>query len=438
MKLVFPEPLLSQLRDDLLATRAIESCAVAFTHPAGGRLVVVSVETAPASAYVRRTATAAVLSPEYLFDVANRARAANKSVVLAHSHPFDDDRPTFSPVDDAGEKRLKAFLGARVAGTHCAFVASPGGLRARILGNTREIAVTEVGSKVVVIDEFDDQGGPAERYERQVRAFGAAGQRQIAKLTVAVVGAGGTGSIVCQQLAYLGVGKYILLDFDRIEQTNLNRVVGATPADVGKLKTDVARRGIEAVQPQADVKIVTGNVIEDNVAKELLGADLIFICTDSHASRAVINQIAYQYLIPTIDMGVSLSVRDGKLAYITGRVQLLAPGLPCLTCLELLDSETIRREMLTPEARAADRYIQGHHEPQPAVISLNGTMASLAITMFLGVVTDAPVRARSQLYDGVNGSLKNFTGLTDPQCFTCSAGGALAKGDSWALPTRRD
>lgn len=437
MKLVFPEPLLGTLRRELLATSAVESCAVAFTHHAGGRLVVSRVESPPVGAYVARTAIAAVLSPDYLFDVANRARAAKMSVVLAHSHPGDRGQPSFSQVDDVGEKRLKAFLDARAPGTHCALVASPGGLRARVLGEVREIAVTEVGRKVVVADQSDDQVVPAARYERQVRAFGAAGQRQLAELTIAVVGVGGTGSIVCQELPYLGVTKYILIDFDFIEETNLNRIVGTTPGDVGKLKTDVAQRSILAVQPGAEVKTVNGNVIEDEVAREVFAADLIFICTDSHASRAVLNQIAYQYLIPAIDMGVGLSVRDGKLAYITGRVQLLAPGLPCLTCMDLLDSETIRREMLTPEARAADQYIQGDHEPQPAVISLNGTMASLAISMFLGVVTDAPIGARNQIYDGVNGTVRNFTGTIDPRCFTCSDAGALTRGDSWALPTRR-
>src|SRR6185436_11924982 len=153
------------------------------------------------------------------------------------------------------------------------------------------------------------------------------------------------------------------------------------------------------LNPPAAVKKIVGDVADDGVARQLLSAYVIFLCTDSHASRAIVGQLAYQYLIPTIDMGVSLSVRGGVLSYITGRSQLLAPGLPCLTCLELLNSETIRRELLTPEARAADPYIVGAHEPQPAVISLNSMMASLAVTMFLGLVTDAPVAARNQIYD---------------------------------------
>jgi hypothetical protein len=73
----------------------------------------------------------------------------------------------------------------------------------------------------------------------------------------------------------------------------------------------------------------------------------------------VVNQAAYQFLVPVIDMGVSITVADGVVTHITGRVQMLAPGLPCLTCSNALNSEAIRREMLTPEQRAADPYIQG-------------------------------------------------------------------------------
>lgn len=130
-------------------------------------------------------------------------------------------------------------------------------------------------------------------------------------------------------------------------------------------------------------------------------------------------------------------MRGGSLTHITGRVQLLAPGLPCLTCMELLDSEQIRRELLTAEARAADPYIVGAREPQPSVVSLNGTMASLAVTMFIGLVTGAPVGARLQIYDGINGTVRPMTGRRDEGCYVCSATGALARGDSWPLPTKK-
>ena len=135
------------------------------------------------------------------------------------------------------------------------------------------------------------------------------------------------------------------------------------------------------------------------VARELRAADFIFACTDSHGSRAVIQQIAYQYLIPCVDMGSIITARAGQIAGIHGRVQALAPGLPCFTCCELLDSEEVRRDMMNAEERSRDQYIQGAHEPAPAVISINGTVTSMAMTMFLAMMVGVPSAARHLLYD---------------------------------------
>ena len=437
-KLIFPYPLLGELRAILLADRGVETCAIVYARPAGGRLVAVRYDVPPASAYAERTVVSASLTPEYVLEVVNQARKHRLSCVFAHSHPRDQGVPQFSRIDDVGERRIAAFLADRHPQKHLALVASPGGLRARVIGSDEAASVYQVGRTLECASGGLSGGDADGRFDRQVRAFGRDGQVAIGSLTVALVGLGGTGSVTAEQLAHLGVSKFILADFDTLEATNLNRVVGATPEDVGVPKVEIARRLIQRVNPSAAVEVLNGDIADDAVAKGLLHADVILSCTDSHASRAILGQIAYQYLIPTIDMGVSISVREGRLAYITGRVQLLAPGLPCLACMELLNSEQIRRELLTPEARAGDPYIVGFHEPQPSVVSLNSTMASLAVTMFIGLVTSAPVEARMQIYDGIAGTVRNTSAAQDPHCFVCSGEGALARGDSWPLPTRRD
>ena len=70
------------------------------------------------------------------------------------------------------------------------------------------------------------------RYSRNIALFGEEGQRKIAATTVAIVGLGGLGSHVAQQLAYLGVIRYALIDHDVITESSLNRVIGALPQDV--------------------------------------------------------------------------------------------------------------------------------------------------------------------------------------------------------------
>lgn len=435
----FRAPEFGQLRDDALVERTCETCAIGYAHhdAATGSWVIAQAALAPPDAYERRDAVSAVLKAAFLVDVANHARANDYSVIFIHTHPLAEGAPRFSHVDDAGELELKAYLDRRAPdGEHLALVIGPEGCRARRLGSGAEVDVWEVGDRLILRSGADDEDPLDERHDRQVRAFGAAGQRMLRRLHVGLVGGGGTGSATAPQLAHLGVANFTLIDPDLVEATNLNRLLGAGPENVGLPKVKVAERMIKAINPEAQVRTFQADVVDADVTPQLTGLDAIFLCTDSHASRAVVGQLAYQYLVPVFDMGVSITAREGAVTHITGRVQMLAPGLPCLTCTGALDSEQIRREMLTPEQRAADPYIQGAHEPQPAVISINSTMASLAVTMFLGAVTPAPAGARFQYYDGVRGTVRPAGATQIAGCVVCSGSGALARGTSWPLPVR--
>jgi len=434
----FAAPAFTPLHDLMMSETEIETCAIAYAHanPVCGSWVVAEAELVPDDAYERRDAISAVLKPAFLVEVANRARAHGLGIVLAHTHPFADCVPSFSRTDDAGEIEIKGYLDRRAPGTgHLALVVGQHGCRCRPLGGGMDVPVWEIGETVRLLSEPGIAASDAS-HDRQIRAFGAPGQAVVSRLRVGVIGAGGTGSVVLQQLAHLGVRDITVIDPDVVDKTNLNRLVGAGPADVGTPKVEVAHRTVLAVNPNAAVHAVRGDVVDDSVAKTLAAFDFAFLCTDSHASRAVVCQVAYQHLVPTIDMGVSITVGSDGVEYINGRVQMLAPGLTCLSCTRALDGEQIRREMMTPDQRAADPYVQGVHEPQPAVISLNSTMASLAVTMFLGAVTPVPAQARFQLYDGVRGTIRPTVARANPECIVCSTHGALTKGTSWPLPVR--
>lgn len=429
----------SQLRDAALAERGRETCAIAYAHHDAdtGSWVVADAALAPDDAYERRDAVSAVLKTALVVEVANHARANGVSVIFIHTHPQAQGAPRFSHVDDAGELELKGYLDHRAPnGAHLALVIGPEGCRGRRLGGGEEVDVWDVSERLILRSAAKDAAPMDDRHDRQVRAFGAAGQRMLRRLHVGLVGCGGTGSATAPQVAHLGVARFTLIDPDLVEVTNLNRLVGAGPGDVGLPKVKVAERMIKAINPEAQVRTLQADVVDADIASQLAGCDAIFLCTDSHASRAVVGQLAYQHLVPVFDMGVSITAREGAVTHITGRIQMLAPCLPCLTCTGALDSEQIRREMLTPEQRAADPYIQGAREPQPAVISINSTMASLAVTMFLGAVTPAPAGARFQYYDGVHGTVRPASATQIAGCIVCSSSGALARGTSWPLPVR--
>lgn len=422
------------------SSREVETCATGLVFPAGifdgDRVFTVrELQEVPDEAYFERTPYAASLKPAFMTALSNTAKKAGAGVLLAHTHVGAQPLEAFSGIDDRGEVPLEQYFSRKLPDCRSfAAVFTGKTLRARTLGGA-DTAVVVVGRELLV-----DRGTKTDadnRHHRQVLAFGAAGQAAVASLRVAIVGLGGTGSVVATQLAHLGVRDMLLVDPDRVEETNLNRLIGATPADVGTLKVDVAAAHIWRINPDADLEVLAGDVVDDSVSRALVGVDFIFACTDSHASRAVVNQLAYQYLIPCIDMGVGIHVKDDVIRFIAGRVQMLSAGLPCLICTDKLDYEQVRREMLTEEQRKADQYIQGADVKQPAVISLNSSMASAAVTMFLASVAGVPSAARMLSYDGKLGTMRAAAMDPRPGCVACSEKGGLGRGDSWTLPTRR-
>jgi len=434
---------IEMLRQQLLGVDSERCCvllAAQSTRSNGSvrllvRELIVPVETD----YNRQSAVEAELSPLFVAQVAKRAAKEKLTLVFVHTH-LDDEVPEFSRVDDRGEQPLRAFLANRnIEGHHAALVISQGGMRARLLGTQEELRVTSVGSKRRV--EFDpdlDDASTSATFDRQVRAFGAEGQKQLEKLTIAIVGLGGTGSIMAQQLVHLGIRNFILIDHDSIEETNLNRVVGAARSDVGINKAEIAARYATGFSSQVKVAVVAGDVSRDSVARRLIDADVIMCCTDSHGSRSVIQQVSYQHLIPCIDMGSTIIQNMGEVTGIFGRIQLLSPSLPCLWCSGLLDAAEIRRDMMSEAERKLDPYIVGSGEPAPSVISLNGTVVSLAVTMLLGIAVGAPIEATRLMYNACGPALRAVHGEPKADCFICSRKGALAWGDHRRLFTRSD
>jgi molybdopterin/thiamine biosynthesis adenylyltransferase len=441
MELLLAEGDYAAIKAELYAGES-ENCAILFANQITKtdrtvRLLVRDIQLPLPADYTRKGMLEAELTPEFVARVTKRARREKRALVFVHSHP-GSDAPQFSVIDDAGEKLLSAFLAHRHPDfSHAALVISAGGVRARRLGGTEEIRVISVGPhRATLFDPASRETTVSEQFDRQVRAFGADGQRKLERLRIAIVGLGGTGSIVAQQLVHLGVRDFILIDPDVLEASNLNRVSNASPQDIGKQKIEIAARYIGDIAKDADVKKIAGDVVETKTARRLVDADILFGCTDSHGSRSVMQQIAYQYLIPYIDMGVTLVAKKGSISHVYGRVQLLAPGLACFTCSNLLDPNEVRRDMLSAFERQADPYVVGQREPAPAVMSLNGTVSSLAVTMLLAMVTGVPMEARHVLYNAIASTMRAVYAAPQADCFVCSRSGSFARGDSWPIFAR--
>ena len=442
-RLIFPASTLDELTG-LFRQTELESFALILARPVGElkgdqRLLVQSVQTPRDDEYEVRSRHEVRPTPAFRLPLEKRARNERLSIIYCHSHPAQGGTPSFSGTDDRSEKPLAMYAAERVPGVpHAALLIGAEGIAARVLGKKTKVEVWQVGRNV---RRFYPRltGKILGSHDRQVRAFGKQGQAAIQSLRIAVIGCGGTGSITAQELAYLGVTRFLLIDPDVLSKTNLNRVVGATPVDVGRPKVDIAKRMIRRIAPGAEVVKVKGDVLEREVGRLLIDCDLIFCCTDSDGSRHFVNQLAYQYFIPVLDMGVSITPDEaGKIVSIDGRVQMLGPGMACLICNDgIINGRRVMWDLQSARQRRRDPYFQEIAGiKQPAVISLNGTVASQAITMFLSAVAGVPVSARSIRFRIMRGDARVIDDTPRLGCVNCSPAYFFGKGDHQDLPGR--
>ena len=197
-ELVISTDELGQLRSELMDS-SDERVAVLFAAQARRseevtRLLVRDSVFPTETDYSRNGIDHAELKPDFVARVTMKARRENLSLIFVHTHPGDSP-PHFSPIDDQGETKLSAFLTHRAPDTyHAALVISKGGLCARLLGSKEYLRVISVGPRRVV--EFDPSAEGEINlnvFDRQIRAFGSDGQRNLQRLRIAIVGLGRHG-----------------------------------------------------------------------------------------------------------------------------------------------------------------------------------------------------------------------------------------------------
>ena len=128
-----------------------------------------------------------------------------------------------------------------------------------------------------------------------------------------------------------------------------------------------------------------------SAARQLRDRDVIFLCTDDHWGRAVVNEIAYQYLIPTINLGMRIASTGGCITHAIGVIDVLRPDNPCLWCTNALDAHRIAAESMPAAYRAdlaAERYVEGVDTKTPSVITINTTISGQGTTLFLQLLTE--------------------------------------------------
>lgn len=345
------------------------------------------------------------VSPKAINGLAALCDANGLTAVFCHSHPGGGLR--YSPSDDYGESRLvntlRNFVPSKVPIASLLFTPDNVTGRVWLPEKNQPILLDEIiviGSSIQRINL--SKGGSSvlpdtKLYDRQVRAFGMHGQHAIAETKVGIVGLGGTGSPVAEQLVRLGVSNFTLIDPDKISPTNITRVYGSYSKSItsnklgSKYKVDIIAAHLKKIKPSALVQTINKSIVLTDAAQALLDCDVVFLCTDEHWGRSIVNQIAYQYLIPTINLGVRITSDSGTISHAIGAIDMLRPDKPCLWCKQFLNAERIRAESLPSKERSKllkEGYVDDIDTPAPTVISFTSSIASQGVSLFLHLATN--------------------------------------------------
>lgn len=394
--LVLPESVSVDLREK--AQLDVETGGVllarAVTTPGGNvRLLARSVHWVPDEAYIVREPDRLTIGSSGYVPALARAEADGCLAIWLHTHPGPGSSPRPSPHDDIVDQELADLFRLRTGSyLYGSLVLSHGGDQLRFAGhiasaeNRRDVdRVWITGRRLALLrNALHEPDQVAEEFDRNVRAFGGQVQAVLGDLAVAIVGAGGTGSCVAEQLVRLGVRRFHLFDPDHLSASNITRVYGSTPDDVGKAKVEVLARHLSRIAPAAQVTTHFGMITTEETAKALLDVDVVFGCTDDNAGRLVLSRLAAYLLTPVIDSGVLLSSDDsGHLLGIDGRVTVLAPGAACLVCRGRIDLRRAAAEMLTSEEHqrlAGEGYAPALDGVEPAVVAYTTQVAAAAVS----------------------------------------------------------
>lgn len=344
-----------------------------------------------------------MLHPQFFRRVCHLAAAEGAGVVLLHSHlgpgwqgvSPDDVKTELSYAEPAHTVTDLPFVGLTLG--------TDGTWSARVWEHAngtyeRKFAATVrvVGKKLDI--SYFDRLRPRPKYKniykRTVTVWGEENHARLARLRVGVIGLGSVGSMVAEALARMGIERYVLLDFDEVQEHNLDRLLGATIDDLGQPKAHVAQRQImrAATATHPEVVPVLHGVTEENGYRHALDCDVLFSCVDRPWPRYVLNQLAYGHLIPVIDGGIRVRFDSSTILFegAEWQTQSVGPDRPCLQCLGAYTSADVatEREGLLDNPSYLEGLPHDHRfKRNENIFPFSANLASLEVMQLIEQVT---------------------------------------------------
>ncbi len=378
-----------------MARGHVESAGVLLAHlrTNGSRAIATAFELIPVpeDAYEIRTDRALQITSDGYVHALKVARARGAIAIWVHSHPGNHSIPKASHHDRGVNAKLEPLFADQTETDQYGYLivsrvdealTFTGEITGPVQGQISQVAAT--GERWTFRTAYDhDTSTNYDLFDRNIRAFGSQIQQTIATLTVGVVGAGGTGSAVAEQLARLGVRSFIVIDPDTLSASNTTRVYGSTLRDVGRDKVDVLGDHLEAIAEDVQVTRLSGTVVSKVPAEALAFADVVFGCTDDNAGRLRLSRLPYYQLVPVIDCGVQIAAdQNDIISGIFGRVTTLCPGNACLICRDRIDlalAEAEGRSMEDQQKLEKEGYAPALPGVEPAVVAFTTLVAATAV-----------------------------------------------------------
>lgn len=391
-KAAMTEDMSERLAGFLLDDRSDEEMCFATWHPAAGSCtynVLLNDALLPGDGDRIRHGNVSA-HPRYVDRCKERARADGAGLAMIHTHPWGSGHQDVSDPDLHYERDV---LAPEVLGvTRLPFVgmtlAGDGTWSARVYPRPFEIrwcsAVKSVGASLRIDfhPALSPPPGTGAGSVRTASVWGERRQADIARLRIGVIGAGSVGAAVSEGLARMGAGRVLLMDYDSVEEHNLDRMLGASAPDAGRAKVDVVAENLRrsATHGGFACRALRGSVVEEAGFAEALDCDVLFSCVDRPWARQVLNHAAYSCLIPVVNGGVRIDSPRGRLADAVYRAETVGPRRACMDCLGSLDAAAIQPDrdgLFDGPAYLGDRgRVDGTDERQnvmPFVLGLAGT-----------------------------------------------------------------
>lgn len=246
---------------------------------------------------------------------------------------------------------------------------------------------------------FDDE--QLLHYSRQIMLpkFGVEGQQQLHNSHVVIIGLGGLGSPAAMYLAAAGVGTLTLVDFDTVDNSNLQRQIIHNSQTIGQRKVISARDTLLAINPETTIHCVDSKLLQDELTQLISKVDCVIDATDNFASRFIINRACVNRQIPLVS--AAAIQYEGQISVFDLRQENSA----CYACLYPENGEE--------NTNCSDNGILA------PVVGILGSMQALETIKLICKIGET-LRNRLLLFDALALQWRTMKLKKDPNCPVCS------------------